>query len=88
MARVSIARWNLKEAGGKPLIRRIEIASGIQRWVSLLNKMKPEATRNRRCKCGGYMAGKNAFLPEGDLTDERGKSLLGVKLAVRSQQRA
>jgi hypothetical protein len=34
------------------------------------------------------MAGKNAFLPEGDLTDERDKSPLGVKLAVRSQQRA
>lgn len=36
----------------------------MQRWVSLQNKMKPKATRNRRCKCSRDMAGKITFLPE------------------------
>jgi len=37
---VSIARWNLKEAGGKVPTRGTRIVSGIQSGMSLLNKTK------------------------------------------------
>jgi len=63
-SKVGVARRGLKEAGGKLLTRRTETASGIRRRASLQNKMKPNSYPDRRCKCGGYMVGKNAILPE------------------------
>ena len=37
---MSIARWNLKEAGGKVPTRGTRIVSGIQSGISLQNKTK------------------------------------------------
>ncbi len=63
-ARVSIVRWNLEEAGGKPLVRRTGIAyKAFAGRTSLLNKAKSNTARIPWCKCGGYMRGRLSLLP-------------------------
>ena len=70
-ARVSIVRWNLKEAEGKVPNRRTEIAYKAEKgWTSLQHKMKSNTARIPASKCGGYMGWRLLHLIRGGL---RGK---------------
>lgn len=70
-ARVSVARRNLKEAGGKPPVRGTRTPSEANgSWMSLLNKAKSLLPRAAGSKWGGWMEGKSAFLP-GETCRER-----------------
>ena len=62
-ARVSIVRWNLKEAEGKVSHRRTETTyKAYVEWTSLPNETKSNTTRIPRCKCSGDMRWKLLFL--------------------------
>ena len=61
---MSTARWNLKEAGGKPPARGPRTpgeASGS--WMSLQHKAKSLLPKAAKSKWGGEMEGKTELLP-------------------------
>ena len=64
MARVSIARWNLKEAAGKALARRTEIAYEAVMLDEEANISKVQYLYGEHdCKCGGYKREGGCALP-------------------------
>ncbi len=63
-ARVSIARWNLKEAAGKALARRTEIAYEASMWDEEANVSKVRYLYGRHGrKCGGHKREGGCALP-------------------------
>jgi len=63
-ARVSIARWNLKEAEGKALARRIEIAYKAFAVGKKANIFKARILhRNCGRRCGGYKCEGHVHYP-------------------------
>ena len=63
-ARVSIARWNLKEADGKALVRRTEITYEANARDERAERLKVQClhgTRGRRC--GGHKRDGQRALP-------------------------
>src|SRR3989442_7980551 len=63
-ARVSIARWNLKEAAGKALARRTEIAYEACMLDEKANRFKVQYLYGEHvCKCGGHKREGGCALP-------------------------
>src|SRR6185295_3976748 len=63
-ARVSIARWNLKEAAGKALARRTEIAYEAGKLDEKANIFKVRYLYGKLgCRCGGHKREGESALP-------------------------
>ena len=89
-ARVSIVRWNLKEAEGKVPNRRTEIAYKAEKGrTSLQHKMKSNTARTPASKCGGYMGWRLLHLIRGGLRgklqQEVQESITGVTYIARNK---
>lgn len=91
-ARVSVATRNLKEAGGKHLLRRTETSyKANARVVSVHNNTKPDSYSERAGVNEAEIRWKVDALIWGGLTDTENSCLYeihGVTLAVRSQPRS